>query len=168
MRKKTSKDFLKCILTQDERNTLGDDLAQQYIDIQQLEEQKKSATSNFKAKIDAATADASQKARVLKDGYEMRDVEVETRYDASIGLAIIVRKDTGEIIKQRPLTQEERQQELELEDRQPVAPPDTSGPTAYNGKGHLALPDPDVIDGDFSEDEEDNADEARPTDKLWP
>lgn len=167
MRKKISKEYLKCVLTADEFKSMSSDLAQQTVEIQELEDQKKAASSDFKSRIDAATAHTSRIARILRDGYEMKDVECETTFDLESGMVVTVRKDTGEIYKTRPMSQDERQQEFDfLQKAQEQAAADPSGPTEYNGKGHLALPDPDTIEGEFTEDSEDEGDAAEETEDI--
>jgi len=156
MRNKISKEFLKCMLTNDEKLDLSSSLAEAYTGIQELEEQKKSAMSALKAQIDSKTADATRMARLVHDGYEMRHVECETIYDLSLKLATVLRKDTGEVLKERPMTQDELQEELKFFAEKVVdhLASDPSGPTEYNGVGQKALISPDIVEGEFTEDEE--------------
>lgn len=100
---------LKCLLTEDESREMGGELAQRYSEITDLEDQKKAVTSDFKSRIDAASAEASRIARMISNGYEFREVECEVVQDYEMGEVLIVRLDTGETIERRRMTPEERQ-----------------------------------------------------------
>lgn len=103
---------LKCELTEDEIKEYGAELARKYSEITDLEDQKKSITSDFKARIDAANSDAGILARKIQNGYEFRDVFCEIQYIDDEKVVQTVRQDTGEIIKTRPMTPEEMQRDL--------------------------------------------------------
>jgi len=107
--KKNIKEHLKCVLTEEEIKEAGASLARKYSEITDLEEQKKSVVSDFKAQIDSATAMASVLARRIQNGYEYRNVDCEEQYDFNEKEIRVVRLDTGEIFKSRPMTPDELQ-----------------------------------------------------------
>jgi len=105
-------EYLKCILTEAEIKEAGAALARRYSEITNLEEQKKSVTSDFKAKIDAATAEASLLARQIQNGYEFRQIDCEIQRVWEDKTVQTIRLDTGEIVKTRPMTADELQDRL--------------------------------------------------------
>lgn len=70
---------VKHILTQDERNQMSFSLAEKQIEISGLEDEKKSVTSTYKAKIDAKTAEVKLLSHQIKDGYITLTVHAEKR-----------------------------------------------------------------------------------------
>ncbi len=107
-----TKEYLKCILTEPEIKESGAQLARTYSEITDLEDQKKSLVSDFKAKIDGATASASILARKIQNGYEFRNIECEEWWDYECKVLEVMRLDTGEVIKSRPMTTDELQKKL--------------------------------------------------------
>ena len=109
---KKTKESLKCLLTEKEIREAGSSLARQYSRVAELEDEKKSVTSDFKAKIDLATAEASILARMIQNGYEFRTVDCETIWDFDSKTVSVVRQDTGETISERTMTPDELQKGL--------------------------------------------------------
>ena len=105
-------EYLKCVLTEDEIKQIGADLAHKYSQIQDLEAQKKSVNSDFKARIDGLTASASICANTIQNGYEFRIIECDIEYDYASGVIRTIRTDTGEIVKEKKMTSKERQDEM--------------------------------------------------------
>ena len=112
MRMKKSKEYLKCDFTEKEILEFGSDLARKHSEINELEEQKKRVTSDFKAKSDAAEAEASVLARKIQNKHEFRDVECQEIYNYVDKSVTIVRLDTGEIVKTRNMREDEKQELL--------------------------------------------------------
>jgi hypothetical protein len=106
------KEHLKCVLTEQEIKDAGAQLARSYSEITDLEEHKKGVVSDFKAKIDGATAQASILARKIQNGYEFRDIECEEVWDYDDKVVEVVRTDTGETIRSRVMKAEELQDSL--------------------------------------------------------
>ena len=107
--KKTGKDTLKCILTNQEKLTLGQDLAMQVSKLEDEEAALKDVSAQYKAKIQSAKAAISLSQKVLNAGYEMRPVEIEILYDFVNGSVHKLRIDTGEIYDTRAMTADERE-----------------------------------------------------------
>lgn len=96
----------------------------------ELEQEKKEIDSQYKAKIEEQIGRASKLAALLGAGYEMRNVPCEINVDKpEPGQATIVRRDTGEIVRTRPMTDMERQAVLDFmvnhgaEEPEPPEPP---------------------------------------------
>ena len=107
--------LLRCDFSEDELKQFSKDLARSTAQLAQAEEEKKSAMAQFAERLTGAKALASSLARRINEGYEMRMVDCEVRLDSPTnGTATVVRKDTGEIVKERPMTAGELQGELAL------------------------------------------------------
>lgn len=88
-----------------------------------LKEEKKASTSEFKARIDACNDITKKLAEIITSGKEDRDVECEMIKDFKRNTVTITRTDTGEVVDERPMTEDERQEKMwgqESEPRQPV------------------------------------------------
>ena len=112
MEAEKTKEYLKCELTEEEIKELGAGLARKYSEITDLEDQKKALASDFKSQIDSATALASTMARKIQNGYEFRNVDCEIRKDYIDTTVRLIRLDTGEIVKERPMEPNELQGKL--------------------------------------------------------
>ena len=83
-------------------------------EVAQEEAAQKEQKDNMKAKLSMLLAKITYESGLVHSGKEYREVEVEVRMGN--GVAEEVRTDTGEIILTRPLTDQERQQRLDLEE----------------------------------------------------
>lgn len=106
------REHLKCVLTETEIKAAGAQLARSYSEITDLEDQKKSSASDFKARIDGSTAQASILARKIQNGYEFRDIECEEVWNWDEKSVDVIRLDTFEVVKSRTMTAGELQQGL--------------------------------------------------------
>jgi hypothetical protein len=112
LRIKKSKEYLKCEFIEHEILEFGNELARKHSEITELEEMKKRVVSDFKAKTDAAEAEASILARKIQNKHEYRDVECQEVYNYVDKSVTIVRNDTGEIVKTRDMREDEKQELL--------------------------------------------------------
>lgn len=112
LRVKKSKEYLKCEFTEKEILEFGGELARKHSEINELEDQKKRIVSDLKAKSEAADAEASILARKIQNKNEYRDVECQEVYNYVEKTVTIVRVDTGEIVKTRPMNENEKQELL--------------------------------------------------------
>lgn len=117
--KSTVKRLLPCKLTSTELAERAQELAHAEIYRGQVERDYLAAADDWKAakKLwDSKTMTASEACvrlgGVVKTGEEERDVECSITVER--GQTIIVRLDTGEVVIQRPATEAEMQQSLEL------------------------------------------------------
>lgn len=73
------------------------------------------ARRKAKERLQDLKEERSRLGDILFSGYEPREVLVEAWADFSNGQMLEVRKDTEEVITQRPLREDERQGEFDLE-----------------------------------------------------
>ena len=106
------KDYLKCLLTEKEKTELSAKIAKAISDRTSAEAKLKEVSASIKAQIAQLDAEISEKALQINNGYEYRNVECRMDKDYRLGSVTITRLDTGEVIRERPMTAEERQMEL--------------------------------------------------------
>jgi hypothetical protein len=109
LRKKTIKEMLPVQFTQTELNDIGLQLAATHQRIGQITLEKKLANDRLKEDIEAATNHASRLATNRVNGFENRYVDCEMTYDFEKGMKRVVRLDTGEVVREEPMKDEERQ-----------------------------------------------------------
>jgi uncharacterized protein YqfA (UPF0365 family) len=119
-RTKTTKEtrLLQVPLTQDEQLAAGKKLAESVRTLTNCQAQAKSAASQFKAKIDEMQAKINGLQILISDGYELRNVPCLNVMDYTDVKCIVTRTDTGEIIEDRKLTEDEKQSTMEFDDEQ--------------------------------------------------
>lgn len=100
---------LPCQLTDEERLNFGDMMATASQDVDAAESTKKSAVKQLNYEIQEAKTERDRLARIVNSRTEYRDVTVSVRYDYESGKVIKTRTDTGEIIEDRWMTDEEKQ-----------------------------------------------------------
>ena len=106
------KEYLKCLLTEKEKTELSAKIAKAISDRASAEAKLKEVGASIKAQIAQLDAEISEKALQINNGYEYRNVECRMDKDYRLGSVTITRLDTGEVIRERPMTAEERQMEL--------------------------------------------------------
>jgi len=112
-KKEYTKKFLRVDLTEDEKTVLAKDMAVATIRKADVESEKKSADASFKDRIATCELKISKNARLINDGYEMRDVECEVVRDFISGVVFTFRTDTGAIVDEKAMTGAERQMHIE-------------------------------------------------------
>jgi hypothetical protein len=153
-------ELLRCDFTPDEWTENARQLATATRLRSELEQEKKEIDSQYKAKIEEQIGRASKLAALLGAGYEMRNVPCEILLDKpELGQATIVRRDTGEIVRTRPMTEMERQAVLDFTGNHAAEdpkPPEPRRSEAITDKSRLieahAYPAP-VHDDRYSDDE---------------
>ena len=106
------KEYLKCQLTEKEKTELSAKIAKAISDRASAEAKLKEVSASIKAQIAQLDAEISEKALQINNGYEYRNVESRMDKDYRLGSVTITRLDTGEVIRERRMTAEERQMEL--------------------------------------------------------
>ena len=106
------KEYLKCQLTEKEKTELSAKIAKAISDRSSAEAKLKEVNASIKAQIAQLDAEISEKALQINNDYEYRNVECRIDKDYRLGTVTITRLDTDEVIRERPLTAEERQMEL--------------------------------------------------------
>lgn len=105
---------LPCDLTSFELRERATKMANVVNEIEQLELKKKVATDTAKREIDALVVSVSQLARQVRTGKEDREVEVEEVHDEIRFAVETFRTDTGEVVRSRPMTDEEKKHALQV------------------------------------------------------
>jgi len=101
--------------TDPEKLDLGGQLAAVTTQINELEDRKKSVTSDFKAQIDGATGRANSLSGKLTAGFEMRQTECRVEFDAKQGIKTFFNLKTGEMVKNTEMVSFDYEQSLPME-----------------------------------------------------
>jgi len=114
---KVTSQYLKYTFSEKELKNTAQLLANETKNTRELEEAKKSAMSDFAAKIALSKANVSKYATGISNGYEYRDVECEIRLgEPEPGQKTIIRRDTKEVVDVDIMTADELQGELEFQE----------------------------------------------------
>lgn len=108
------KEFLKCKLTEQEMKEQAEKMAQCLSQIAAYEADLKSLKKQIESDIAACQGNLASAVEKFRSGFEMRNVDVEICKDFETNTVLTVRMDTGETIRERAMTAEERQMALEL------------------------------------------------------
>lgn len=103
---------LKCILTDDEIRRYGIAQARANAEIATAEEELQSVKSQYKSRVDAATATRNDMAKRINNGYEFRQVDCVERWDYGSNIITVFRTDTYETVSRRTMSREEMQRKL--------------------------------------------------------
>jgi hypothetical protein len=106
--------MLRYTFTAEERQQLGQDLAQTLGEQSGIQEDLEAIKAQFKSKLSEVSGRVNAIANKVRSGYEMRSFKVEKRMDLKAGTYTVVRLDTGEVIEERPLYENEKQIALEM------------------------------------------------------
>lgn len=105
---------LKCNLTSQEVLDRSADLTNTMDELANIEQEFASAKEQFKARASESEAKVQRLKCEVRDRYVHRPVACERIHDYEAGTVEIIRTDLYERVEVRPMTQEERQTELEL------------------------------------------------------
>jgi hypothetical protein len=103
---------LPCHLTDDELLQRADQLSRKLAEVEQLQEQKAASASDFKARIEKADEEVSSLARMVRTKEQERPVECLSRKDFARNMVVETRADTGEVVDERAMSPEERQEAM--------------------------------------------------------
>lgn len=98
---------LPCTLTLEEREKKGRELADLMAEKDRLEDAKKGAADQFKGQITTVENNCRGVYLVIRQGYEMREVECRRVQDWDRKTVEVIREDTGELISTREMNQTE-------------------------------------------------------------
>lgn len=112
---------LRCQLTPDELRERGDRLAELLDERDRIDADLVMARQRAKSEHAAIEPELGDLRSQIKTRHELREVDCEVRFDFSDGKAYTVRTDTGEIVRSRALTHDERQGNLFEIDGRPGA-----------------------------------------------
>lgn len=112
-------EFLRYHFNEDEKKDLAQGMAQSVIKVRDLEEEKKTITSQFASQINEANAKANSAAQKLESGFEMRMIDCEERWNYKTKTITVIRLDTGEEVRERTMNNRECQKDMweEKEDK---------------------------------------------------
>lgn len=116
---------LRYDFTAEELRDFSRTMARESQDLDAAEAQKKVATAQFAEEIARHKSIVAQMARHINNGYEMRLLPCAVLLDTPVrSTAMVVRKDTGDIVKERPMNDQElkeaAQAKLPLEPEKPA------------------------------------------------
>lgn len=105
-------EFLRYHFNEDEKKDLAQGMAQSVIKARDLEEEKKTITSQFASQINEANAKANSAAQKLESGFEMRMIDCEEIWDYKTKTIATTRSDTHEEVRERTMNNRECQQDM--------------------------------------------------------
>ena len=108
---------LECTLTQDEQIDRSKKLARKLSEGEALEAELDTFKTDMKRRMKKVTAEVSELRQAIQTGSEVRAVRVIEEFDYVRGKAIVTRCDTGEVVIERELTDEERQTRLPIQNK---------------------------------------------------
>lgn len=157
-----STEYIRHTFTSDERLKMGDELAQAHNRMAEIEDEEQVIKSQIKERKAQVEQTVSKLSRELANGFTMQNVECRLDWDSPNPNEVsYVRTDTGEVVKTRPFTEAERQQDLPLDDKGTIAieaiAPDKS---AENVATFFGTEDEESDEEDSEDDEETDEEEA--------
>lgn len=109
---------LKCQLTDQEIREASDCLARNLDEIEMLEDEQQKIKSDFKAQIEAREAATRVQKNLVRDKYAFRSVRCSLTQNYSTLKVTVTREDTGEVISDRPMNEEEKQLKMPFDGEQ--------------------------------------------------
>ena len=106
------KEYLRYDFTPDELRKMGLDMANAAQKVRVIDDQFKAAKENFKDKIAKEELIVKQSSWHISQGFEMRDIECEKLINYKKGIVTFTRLDTGEVVEERDIRDEERQMKI--------------------------------------------------------
>lgn len=106
--------LLPCKLTNDELLNYGNELGSIIQDITTEEDRQVGLKQELKARLAGLESRRTGLATKVTRKEEVRDVEVEVELDFVNDMYREIRLDTGEVITERPITELERQESMDL------------------------------------------------------
>lgn len=115
--------YLKHDYTNEERLEMGSLLARAYNTLAAIEDEQKRIKSQIGDRIAAAQQTIGTVSRNLNAGHEFQNIPCTLKFDDPHPFSVsYYRDDTGELVKSRAMTEQERQQELPLKPEQEASP----------------------------------------------
>ena len=104
--------MLKCNLTEKELLAAGADLAAKLDDLKTCQAERDSVNKGYKAKEAEIEAQVQRGQILVRNKYEIRAVDCENVQDFYTLTCTVTRKDTGENVLVRTLSEDEKQSKL--------------------------------------------------------
>lgn len=110
MAEKRVYESIKFTFGETEMRELGQQLARENQAVYDHRKRKKELDAELAASIEAASGRVEALTIKVNNGYEMRELEVLHIFDApKSGMKHVIRLDTGEILREEPMTLDEKQ-----------------------------------------------------------
>ena len=106
---------LACKLTTQDRAIAANQLAEAIQNLEALEIQHKTDTKNFNSLKQQFAGSVHRLSREVSNGEAVRSVDCELRLNYTTLTASLWRTDTGEMYDQRPMTEDEKQMDIDFE-----------------------------------------------------
>lgn len=107
---------IKHLFNVEERNEIGTAFANLQLDLENQEQEKKSIMAEFKNRIEQIEASISQKATLLRQGYEYRQEKVLVQLDFKNKVKLFVDANSQELLHSEDLTVDDYQMKMEWVD----------------------------------------------------
>src|SRR5208337_1734525 len=124
----TVQETLRVDLTNEEYKNIAILMGHANAEISAAEDQLAAVKSQFKSRIDAAVAKRNEYAGIINAGCEYKPVDCWLTKDWGASTITVIRQDTREVIRTRPMSPEEKQRGLAFAEGNPV-------PTEEAGEG---------------------------------
>lgn len=106
-------EYLKYQFTEEELRDFAKDLARENAASAEAEEQKKAVVAQFTEKVASSKSKISQLSRYINNGYDHRSIDCSILMNTPfVGRKTIIRDDTGEIVKELVMSEQEKQETL--------------------------------------------------------
>jgi hypothetical protein len=107
--------LLRVVLTEAELRETSHKLADKSANLNQIEEDKKRASSHYGSEVKAARAELTRLSQLVTSGYEIREVRCEVWFHKPVaGKKTTIRIDTGEIVNTVNMSSMEMQMRLPI------------------------------------------------------
>ena len=111
---KVEKHWCKYNLSDGEVLERSKENAELFKTIEDDEDKKKSIMKDLGSKLDFIKTKHSKESKIIRDGFFHEYAECRKRIDFKTGDVTIYRRDTGEVVEERKITEDERQLELDF------------------------------------------------------
>ena len=125
---------LRCKLTDEELLERGQALVRALEQMQKREADGKAFAANVKSDIEQYKKEGLRLTSHIAEKSEWRKVECDEVHDFEAGTVSVVRLDTGEVVSERRMWDEERQEDLPLEGLGDDGVPQPEDAAAPNGE----------------------------------
>lgn len=106
---------LPCKLTTKDRAIAANQLAEAIQNLESLEIERKVETKNYNSRKQQFTGSIHRLSREVSNGEAVRSVDCELRLNYTKLTAKVVREDTGEVVTERPMSEDEKQMDMDFE-----------------------------------------------------
>lgn len=103
---------LPCELDDREVKLKADELARELKNYGEIEKAKAAASSAYATKLKASRALVDTLATMVRTGVEFREIGCTERKSVAASTVEVIRMDTGEVVRARPMEPHEKQAEL--------------------------------------------------------